>query len=732
MKIKSILPILLLCGFIGNSQSILNGRVLSKSTKEPVLATVYIPSLERGIDTDFDGDYELHSIPNGTFEVVISAMGFQSFSKKIEFKDSEITFNAELTESAVEIEEVIVSTPFHRLQRENVMKVDRITMEKINSMGAITLADGIKNISGVDLVSTGTGIGKPVIRGLSSNRVLVYAQGVRLENQQFGEEHGLGINDSGVESVEVIKGPASLLYGSDALGGVLYLNPERFANVGEWNSDLNYNFYSNTSGSVIDLGTKHSLENFKFLTRGSYSSFKDYKPGDGESVINSGFEEKDFKTGVEVNLKNSKSVVRYNFNQTTVGIPEEESFGDPRRKPEVPFQIIDNHIISLDQTFFLNRSKLKMNLGFLQNNRKEFEEESGTPDLHMHLNTLNYDFKYFLPKSSKFETIIGLQGMYQENRNKAMEILIPDASIFDVGILATSHYHLDQIDFQFGIRLDNRKLNSDAARDQNSSDYIPAIDRNFTSFTAALGAKVDFTDNLIARLNLANGFRAPNLAELASNGVHEGTFRYEIGNPHLKNEHNFQIDLSLEHQDEHLEVFINGFHNSISNYIFLSPGEEVIDDYQVYHYLQQSAFLYGGEAGIHLHPHPWHWLHVESSFETVIGKLKDSNYLPLIPGSTFKNTIRIKFNEGLSSVFFTLENHLNQNKVGPFETRTGGYSLFNAGIQNEFKFKNYRIKTGISGTNLTNKKYISHLSRLKLIDKMDIGRSLNFSISFMI
>src|SRR5699024_4085973 len=129
-------------------------------------------------------------------------------------------------------------------------------MEKIKAMGNITLADGIKNISGVHVISTGTGIGKPVIRGLSSNRVLTYTQGVRVENQQFGDEHGLGINDSGIESIEVIKGPASLLYGSDALGGVLYINPEKFAPSGETESDLNSTYFSNTLGISTNLGIR--------------------------------------------------------------------------------------------------------------------------------------------------------------------------------------------------------------------------------------------------------------------------------------------------------------------------------------------------------------------------------------------------------------------------------------------------------------------------------------------
>src|SRR5690606_25779645 len=138
--------------------------------------------------------------------------------------------------------------------RENVMKVEHVNVAQLKAAGSMTLAQGITNIPGVSNVSTGMGIGKPVIRGLSSNRVLVYAQGVRLENQQFGDEHGLGLSDAGVESVEVIKGPASLLYGSDAMGGVLYLNPEKFAISNTTQGDVNLDYYSNTYGLSGNVG----------------------------------------------------------------------------------------------------------------------------------------------------------------------------------------------------------------------------------------------------------------------------------------------------------------------------------------------------------------------------------------------------------------------------------------------------------------------------------------------
>ncbi|HLW31628.1 MAG TPA: TonB-dependent receptor [Aequorivita sp.] len=714
------------------AQNILTGNITSNNN-ESLPATVYLPQLEKGTAADFDGNYSIINIPNGTYTVIYSYLGYATISKKINFSNNkEITKNIQLTESAVEMEEVIVSTLFHKLQSENVMKVERVSTETLSSSGAVTLADGIRNIAGVEIISTGIGIGKPVIRGLSSNRVLTYTQGVRLENQQFGDEHGLGINEAGIESVEVIKGPASLLYGSDALGGVLYLNPERFASSGETHGDLNSSYYSNTAGISTNLGIKTSGEKFKFLARGSYSSFSDYKTGADYYVTNSRFNEKDFKTGIQYLGTKFKSTLRYNYNRSNIGIADEIGEQTSSKELELPFQEIDNHILSLDNTVFFKNSSLDIKGGYLFNDRREFEESTEGADLRLKLRTFNYDVKYHLPQMGKFETIIGLQGMFQNNKNEGEEVLIPDANTSDIGILATSHYHLEKVDMQAGIRFDNRTIKSEATRDVLDDDYIPALDKSFTSFTAALGGKVDFSESLSSRLNFASGFRAPNLAELTSHGVHEGTNRYERGNAALTNEQNYQTDLSFEYRREHVEIFANGFYNAVNDYIFLSPTSEIIDNFRVYDYLQDDAKLYGGEFGFHLHPHPLDWLHLESSFETVIGELSNNENLPLIPANSLRNTLRIEFNDGKvrksSSAFLTLANTFDQSHPGEFETRTGGYSLLSAGVESIFKIQDSLFKIGINGTNLTNKQYTAHLSRLKPEGIFDVGRSVNFSL----
>ncbi|MCB0445446.1 MAG: carboxypeptidase-like regulatory domain-containing protein, partial [Gelidibacter sp.] len=335
------------------AQNNVKGIITDKNTNDPItFANIYIPQLEKGATTDDNGAFTLSNIPNGTYTIVVSYIGYETVSQNITFPNK-TDLTIAMIPSAIEMEEVIVSTPFHKLQSENVMKVERETVSDLKTKGAVTLADGITNIAGVESVTTGVSIGKPVIRGLSSNRVLVYTQGVRLENQQFGDEHGLGLSDDGVESVEVIKGPASLLYGSDALGGVLYLNPEKFASTNTSKADASVNYFSNTQGFNTNAGFKSSANHFKFLFRGSLAEHSDYKTADYR-VTNTRFREQDFKTGIGYQVDKFKTEVRYNINHSKLGIPEELGVQNTDRSPLIPFQDITNHVLSSKSTLFFD------------------------------------------------------------------------------------------------------------------------------------------------------------------------------------------------------------------------------------------------------------------------------------------------------------------------------------------------------------------------------------------
>lgn len=732
---KSFLYTLLL-GFsiVATAQNKVSGTITNKQNEPISGSTIAIPELHKETISDENGKYIFNNIPNGKFKMVFSFIGFATQTKEITSYLKEQKIDIFLEESMHQMEEVIVSTAFNKVQSQNVMKVEHQSMKSLSQKGTSTLIEGLATIPGVSQVSTGTSIGKPVIRGLSGNRVLVYSQGVRLENQQFGEEHGLGLNDSGIESVEVIKGPASLLYGSDAIGGILYFNPEKFASPNKVDANFSQKLFSNTNGSNTSLGLKTSLDNFKFLARGSHNTHADYKIPNGNRVTNTRYNESDFKTALGYSNAKLTSTLRYNFNKLDLGIPENDIAKQTSTKnTDYPKQAVFANIISLNSTFFFKNSKLDADLGYISNDRSEFVD-SGMANLHMKLKTYNYNVKYYLPKFGKLESIIGTQGMHQTNTNSGLEYLIPDATTYDFGILGTSNYEWKKSILQAGIRFDTRNITVAEHGILGNEGYFQTLDKKFQSFNSSLGFKTNLKKDIILRLNFASGFRAPNLAELTSNGVHEGSNRYEIGNVNLQNEQNFQTDLNLEYRNPHFELFLNGFYNNISNYIFTAPNGNKIDGLDAYDYAQENANLYGGEAGVHFHPHPLDWLHITSSFESVTGKKQSGDNLPLIPANKWNNSFKTEFKSTKylkdSFAVLNVEHTLNQNNPGSFETNSNDYTLLNLCFGGKITLGKIAFDINLNANNLLNKTYISHLSRLKNDGIPNIGRNIVLGINF--
>lgn len=755
---KKFLTILCIgLSFVAQAQQTISGTI-TNSEKEPLFGVeVFVEELQKGTSTDESGYFELNNLPNNSIKLTIVFMGYKTQIKTIELEQEKTRLTIVLEESVFKMDEVIISTPFNKLQSENVMKVEKATITQLKNKGVVTLSEAISTLPGVSTISTGTGIGKPVIRGLRGNRVLVYSQGLRLENQQFGDEHGLGVDASSIESLEVIKGPASLLYGSDALGGVLYFNPVKFAPLNSFNFSGSQTFYSNTEGSNTSFSAKQSYNKWKFLANGSHNTHSDYKTPINERVTNTRFNETSFSTAIGYNSEQISSIVRFLFTKSIIGIPEEIGEQSTSKTKMLPHQDLTTKMLSLNNTFFLNNSKIATVFGYTENKRNEFEEhhdehseeEEGNhseEELHeyeqmeaalqLKLDTYSYDVKWHLPKLKNIETVIGTQGIHQKNKNFGEEILIPNATINDLGVFVTAMYQIDLNSIQGGIRFDTRSISTELHEIQHEDEIhvFEAIDKSFDNISASLGYKTMLFDKVISRFNFASGFKAPNLAELTSNGVHHGSNRFEVGNSALKQEQNFQSDISFEYKTDHFEFVVNGFYNHINDYIFITPIGELEDGFDVYSYTQDNAKLYGGEFGLHLHPHPLDWLHLNSNFEMVIGKQNNGDYLPLIPANKLTNTIRVEFNttkmvqNGFAAI--SLENTFEQTNLSEFETKSNGYNLVNIGVGGTVKLKTVDLDVNLNMNNVFNTSYISHLSRLKSDGIHNIGRNFITSVKF--
>ena len=709
------------------------GIVLDKETKEPIpYAQVYFIDLKTGTVTNNSGSFKMESFNQKSIHIQITFIGYNSMDEIVNIDTTkEKVFYLE--KGHFDLEEVVISAASGRLQGENIVNIESKKMKELQQTSPLTLAEAISNISGVEQTTTGAGIGKPVIRGLSGNRIVTYAQGIRIENQQWGDEHGLGVGEVGIESVEVIKGPASLLYGSDALGGVLYFIDERYANQNTMEGFAQTKFLSNTLSSINNVGFKIHKGKLKFNLFGTYSSQADYKTPTFGRVFNTRFDEKNIKSSIGFNTKIWISNVQYSFLQNYFGIVEDSTYSSSTQRNFIlPFQSIDNHNLSFENKIFINESKLDFTLGFTNNYRKEFEDESDHQALGLKLNTFTYNLKWYSPTyKDRFDFVIGSQAMAQSNLNNGEEILIPDAETRDLGAFVLGNLKFKKIQLQAGIRGDYRNI--DTKKTVTDDGVFPALNTSYNGLTFSGGAAYKLK-KVKLRANISSGFRAPNTTELLSNGVHHGTNRFIKGAINLTNENATQVDFSMDYKEEHFSFSVNPFYNRIQNYIFLSPTANVIDGSPVYEYLQTDAFLYGGEIGFHYHPHQVHWLHIESNMSSVFAEDKNKNALPLIPQTSTNSTLRADFSTKgkiqLKNIFVQHIYKFSQSRTGLFETQTNGYNLINIGLNFKIPNKNNPIEISTGVKNVLNTKYIDHLSRFKGLEIPNQG--INFHVGLKV
>lgn len=620
-----------------------------------------------------------------------------------------------------------------------------------NTIGT-NLVDAVGHLPGLSQISTGAGISKPVIRGLGYNRVVVVDQGIRQEGQQWGDEHGLEVDEEGVHSVEVLKGPASLMYGSDAIAGVMILHPEHPLEEGTMQVKVGSQYQTNNGLYDYRVGfagnTKGFVWNWHFLDKAAHC----YKNKVDGYVPGSFFKERDIQGMLGINRGWGHSWLRFSRVSFTPGITEGELVGtdfDGKSYGIVsPFQKVLHYKAISDNAWYFGDGTLKAVIGYQQNCRREFEEEE-TPELAMRLHTVNYDIKYLhsLPHDWKIATGIG--GMWQRNVNQGEEYLIPDHHLFDIGVFATAEWQYQKWHFSGGARFDNRHLKTTSLTEEGVLRF-DALRKNFTGVTGSLGVVWNVTDRINLRLNAARGFRAPTVSELSSNGVHEGSIQYELGNPELKAEKSTQLDLGFDYTSHYVSLQASLFTNWIDDYIFLARLPYETDGYRTYQYREGDARLMGGEVSVDVHPiNP---LHFENAFSYVRGIQLDqpdeAKNLPMMPAPKWTSDIRYEFPNFAKNhcrrtfLAFGMEYNFRQNKfyaVDNTETATPSYALFNlsAGMDLHI-FGHNCIELTFSCQNLFDKAYQPHLSRLKYVDTGSLtgrqgisamGRNFCFKVS---
>ncbi len=762
----------------------LTGRITDAATGEGLPgANIIFDDLKQGTAAGPDGSFRFSNLPRGRFTVQVRSLGYNTVTQTVDTGSGQ-PLDFKLTVAATEIGQVVVTGVSQATQlRRSPVPTSVVDRTRLNQTAGSNLVDAIAHTPGVAQITTGAAISKPVVRGLGYNRVVTLNNGARQEGQQWGDEHGIEIDEFSVDRAEIIKGPGSLLYGSDAMAGVInFLAPDPIAE-GHITGTATANYQTNNRLQAYSFQNAGNLNGLNWLVRGTRKVAGDYENRYDGRVFNSGFSEWDANGYVGLNKSWGYSHLTLSTFNQNLGLTEgtrdslsgrfvrDVAAGGGQARSQtvpdgwrgyglaVPRQRINHLRLGLDNSFVIGRQggRLTLQVNYQQNLRREFGDvlAPDTPGLYFQLRTLDYALRYFLPELNGWNLTVGSTGLRQENRNLGREFLIPaydqvEGGVFGV-VKKTLGGVLGGVDLSGGLRYDVRRITArplylDGTTEQpvpagtlGADTKFPGFQSTFGSYSGSLGASYNLSERLTVKANVARGFRAPNIAELGANGVHEGTIRYEVGQPGLRPETSLQADLGLSYVSDHVRFSVDAFENRVSNYIFARrvlgrAGQDSLvstsPDIGLFAFGQGQARLLGGEVSLDLHPHPLDWLHFENSFSMVRARQLDvpegQQFLPFIPADRLLSELRGNFRrqgQRLTNVYarLQLEQTFAQNRfysAFDTETATPAYTLFNAGLGSDVADAKGKtlFSVYLTANNLFDVAYQSHLSRLKYAD----------------
>ncbi|HEV3414272.1 MAG TPA: TonB-dependent receptor [Puia sp.] len=685
---QSRLLFLLLCSSLsyhpllavsGPELGTLTGTVTDKADGKPIFgATISIPDLKTGTATDANGKFSITLATKGIHLVQVSFVGYATYNQNVDFTVTS-HLEVQLALSTIEAGEVVVTGVSKATEIKRapipIVAVGKSYMDQHSASGNVI--DAVANLPGISAVTTGPNISKPFIHGLGYNRVVTLEDGIRQEGQQWGDEHGIEVDQNSIDRIEIIKGPASLTYGSDAIGGVVNLLTPPPTPDGK---TLGYasSVYGTNNGLINGtLRLQSNRNGLLWGTQLSAKGAKDYQNQHDGRVYATNFDEKDARAMIGLNKSWGYTYLNASLFDDLQAIPDGSRDSLTRKftrqvtdsdtyRPIVPESVLNSYNLpTLHQhvqlyriyevgSFALGTGSLVVNLGWQYSHRREFThpQNADIPGLNLELHTYTYDIKYNFTIGHAYETSIGVNGMYQNNAiGYSTDFPIPAYHQFDIGPFFVVKKSLGKLDITGGARIDSRTFDGKAAYIDTTIAYFPslytgpnplsapgvtqqfpALSKSFSGFSGSFGATYNFSDRFLIKANIARGFRAPSIAELSANGPDPGSQIYHVGNSGFRPEFSLQEDIGAALSLPQVTASISLFDNHIQNYIF---QEQILDgngnpervnpdgtpnpngQYSLFTYVQSAARIYGGE--FYLDIHPVSWLHFENSLSLTYG-----------------------------------------------------------------------------------------------------------------
>jgi iron complex outermembrane recepter protein len=770
----------------------LSGTVSDEDEHALPGSSVVITPGKTGTVTDKNGNFHFSGLNKGVYILNVSFVGYKTFTDTIEIPASQ-NILIQMQPSVMTLHEVVVENNYAQTKnREDSRNVEVVNdhFVKMNLSGS--LMKSLERLPGVSTIGIGSGQSKPVIRGLSFNRIVVAENGIKHEGQQWGEDHGLEIDQYAVDRVEVVKGPASLMYGSDAIGGVIDIKQ---LDVPAENSfggsvDLTGKSNNNLLGTSVDIFARRKA--LYFTGRVTMLDFGDYRvPTDSVDIYsykaalykrflrNTAGDEKDFH--FSLGTIGQRLFTRFYFSNlhTKSGFFANAHGLEPRnvdiglhdsssRDIQYPFQEVNHLKITNRSEWHGNNFDLKMEIGFQNNFREEWSQyvshgymPANFPDTTSFDADLERQFDkdvYSGNLKGSFDPIEnllltgGVNTEFQDNDINGRGFIIPGFTQITVGAFVLGKYYLTpKTILQAGVRFDYGKINTEVYSDWFQSpdeidgdtvwNYLqraPEISRNFSNISWSVGFNQNW-GKVSLKANIGKSFRMPIAKELAANGVNYHRFSYEVGTSDLSPEVSYQLDVGAEYNSADFAVDISPFLDYFPNYIFLNPTSKHDRLYgngnQVFFYTQSEVLRFGGE--IHSHYNLFNLLTIgvigEYVYSEQLSGEKEGFTLPFSPPASL--LINLKYSPqstfGVENPYLSVDYRLvaRQNRIVPPEEKTDGYQSVNFSLGGDLSFGKESITIAFQIQNIINQKYFNHTSYYRLINVPEAGRNFVLNIS---
>ena len=779
---KNIFLLILFTGVLQISLSAqISGKVYDSEKEILPGATLILLPDSLLTASGINGDFEFEGLEQGNYQLEVHFIGFQVKTIPVRIgKNPPRPLRIELSVEEAFLETVVVTE--EHAKQEMSLAAEHFSEQFLEENRQGTFAKSIEKLPGISAINVGVGVAKPVIRGLSSNRIIVNQQGIKQESHQWGADHGLEVDQYDVERVEIIKGPASLQYGSDGLGGVINIMPGRIIPANSIAGSVEGVFKTNNDHWGGSAHLAANVDDIFIAGRYSRQSFADYQVPADQFVYNSftlpiynnrlkntAGEEENLR--LTAGLKRKWGVSRLLFSHYklnaglfagAVGIPRSYILTDDGnlRDIDIPRQSVNHYRFSFHQSVLIGEGHLDMNLGYQRNLRQEYSfpefhsipssliDPGNTLALELELETWSANIHYEHHVSHHQKLILGANAQWQDNQRAGFEFLLPDFRTFRSGVFVLSEWEVSpKWSVNGGVRLDYANNETDFYRqfvwdsNENITDSLvaPITLEDYFNWSASVGSNWQLSEQWFIKANLGKSFRVPYPAETVSNGIHHGTFRHEVGSPGLESEHGYQLDVSTDWNRERLSGSFSTYFNYFQNYIYLGPTfparfSPLPEAGQIFQYRQDDAIYTGFEL-------QWEWtmlpgLQLQQTADFVQSYNLDTRLaLPFTPQPSLKHSLRYTLEEKAWMEEFFLEvGHdyyfaaEGQYRVDRSEQATPAYQLWSAGTGLKVKINQQLIQLNVQVQNLLDIYYLNHLSRYRLINVPEQGRNVVVSL----